>query len=278
MTFEPDTTQHQPGRHVVLTNGRSGSNFLVDCLNQHSKLCNYGEVLGSYMPPMKLHERVGYGGATTEQYLDYVLGSRLHFSLASTYSAVSRLIRRRRPRAKRWNQLTSVGIKDFVIRFAERDGLDYLPDHPDVKVISLRRDNTLRRVISLMSMGKTGVVKVQSNDGDAGHRPGLEVDVDQLVLDLNVFEQEKLDQMSLADQLSEDRCLRLTYEAMFRSADAIQETVARAQRFLGVDPEPIEVVHKRILAPDLHEVVANYDEMVEAVEQAGFGRYLESDS
>ena len=44
-------------RHIILTSGRSGSNYLTNTLNQHPHLVNYGEVLASMLIPYKFYDR-----------------------------------------------------------------------------------------------------------------------------------------------------------------------------------------------------------------------------
>lgn len=257
----------------MFTNGRSGSNFVVDCLNQHPLLCNYGEVLGSYMPPMRLHDRFGYGGRDAESYLDFVLSSRIHFEISKLYSTVSRLKRRRKPRRKRWSDLTSIGIKDFAIRFDERDVIDYLAARPYIKVISLHRENTLRRAISLSSLMQTGVVRAD--------RPGvskveaLEIDVDHLVDQIAVLEHEKKEQLRVVGALDPARCLRLTYEDLFASEDRTQQLIGGVYRFLGVEPIPIRFDQRKILPTDLERTIRNYAEVASTLRDAGLGHYLD---
>ena len=43
-------------RHIILTNGRSGSNNIANTLNLHAQLVNFGEVLGSWTLPRRLYE------------------------------------------------------------------------------------------------------------------------------------------------------------------------------------------------------------------------------
>ncbi len=260
----------------MFTNGRSGSNLVVDCLNQHPAVVNYGEVLGVYMPSMQLHDRLGYGGSSAETYLDHVLTSRSHFEIARGYSVVTRLRRGERPRRKRWGDLASVGIKDLAIRFAEREVSDYLAERPDIRVISLHRENTLRRVVSLMSMERTGVHRVASTEEGGRARIRFEIDLEELVHQLKILEQEKVDQLAVVDRLDPERCLRLVYEDLVATPDSIAETMRDVFRFLGVEPIEVEQAHQRILDRDLSRTVVNYGDLVHAVDAAGFGQYLES--
>ncbi len=272
-----------PAAHVIFTNGRSGSNFLVDALNQHPQLCNYGEVLGFYMPSMKLHERFGYGGKTVEAYLDFILSSRRHFETAQLYSAVSRLRRGQSPRRKRWSEVTSIGVKDFAIRFAERGVEHYLESRPETKVVSLNRENTFRRAVSITSLRRTGVVAVNTSLNSATDTPAedssrpprqFEVDVGDFLDLMQTLESEKEQQLAMVDALDPQRCLRLTYEQMFASPEDGQRLVGEVCTFLGVEPRVFEVNHRQIVPADIRETILNYDTLQETLVEAGFSSYL----
>jgi len=271
-----------PTVHVILTNGRSGSNFLCESLNQHPQVCNFGEVLGSYMPSMKLHERFGYGGSTVEEYLDYILSSRSHFEIAQLYSAFRRFRRRsnhgknpwRNLTTKSWNNLTSIGFKDFVIRFEQKDIADYLLENKQIKVIGLVRENTLRRAISLFSLTKTGIISV--SDKTKSGRIRLTINPDELIPNLRQLELEKHAQLEMLNSIDPERCIRVSYERLFHSTEDRRRTLARVFRFLDV--EPIEAVSRshRILDPDLSRTIANYNEVAAAIRNSPYAAYLAS--
>jgi len=273
---------HPPPAHIILTNGRSGSNFLCESLNQHPHVCNFGEVLGSYMPSMKLHERFGYGGSTVENYLDYILSSRSHFEIAQAYSAFRRFRKRFRDGKKpcvnfshkSWNNLTSIGIKDFVIRFQQKGVIDYLLENKQIKVIGLIRENTLRRAISLQSLSETGIISV--SDKRKSGRIRLTINTDELLPNLRDLELEKRAQLELLDSIDPQRCIRVSYEQLFNSPEDRRMILARIFRFIGTEPiVPVSRSH-RILDPDLSRTIANYKEVAVAIRNSPYSTYLAS--
>ena len=72
-------------RHVVLTSGRSGSNHLVAALNQHSDLCNFGEVLGAWTLPARLWSPLTRLGASQAALLETIYTSRGVYYAAHGY-------------------------------------------------------------------------------------------------------------------------------------------------------------------------------------------------
>ena len=62
-------------RHLILTHGRSGSNFLTNSLNLHPQVVNYGEVLGDWTLPCKLRKLNLLNSESYEQYLDQLYTS-----------------------------------------------------------------------------------------------------------------------------------------------------------------------------------------------------------
>ncbi len=261
-------------KHLVFTNGRSGSNFIADAINQHPALCNYGEVLGSYMPTMRLHRAVGYGGRTVENYLDHILTSRRHFELASRYSAIARRRRGLQPRNKRWSELESIGVKDFGIRFSEHNLDDYLARHPEISVIELHRENTLHRAVSVISLERTG--RVSSLDRRPSGRSGLEIDPTELLRLMRRMDHEMDRQLHVVAGLDPERMISLRYEDVFATEMSPGATMRRVFDFLGVDPLEITTTHRKVLSPDLSQSIANFDEVSDALSRSRFAHLLDA--
>jgi hypothetical protein len=83
-------------KHIIFTHGRSGSNYLRDLLNTHPHVTNYGEVLGDWTLPQKLH-KIGWGGQSNIEFLERVYSSQSFFYLAQLYSTYEH-VRKRKPR------------------------------------------------------------------------------------------------------------------------------------------------------------------------------------
>jgi len=101
-------------RHFILTHGRSGSNFLANCLNKHQSLVNYGEVLGEWTQPYRLFKLYKKAGKGWPEYLDALYTSSTLFYAAQSVSALKHLKTGRKINFKRKSAIKSLGVKDFV--------------------------------------------------------------------------------------------------------------------------------------------------------------------
>ncbi len=258
--------------HVIFTNGRSGSNFLVDALNQHPHVCNYGEVLGNYMPSMKLHRWFRYGGWTVESYLDFISESRLHFELAQRYSSRARRKRGDAERDKAWENMHTLGFKDLGIRFSQHDLDDYLLRRPDVRIINLYRENILRRAISLLALTETGQVLQRKGQPPVLRR--FRADPDDVLSLMAIMERETERQMILIGQIPDQRVYTVSYEELFASGEATRRHLRGMFEHLGVAPIHIMTRHERVLAPDLSQSVTNFADVARAVEATRYAMFL----
>jgi LPS sulfotransferase NodH len=247
-------------KHVVLTNGRSGSNLLVNYINQHPKLLNYGEALGGYMPSWKLRERVGYGGHSVHDYLDFILSSRRHFWLAQSYAATKRAANRRPLALKHWNQLHSVGIKDFSIRFAERSADRYLTHRPDIKVIALHRPNTFRRALSLLVMEQSGLAA--QRPGEKRAKVQMHVDTSRLLDTLATLDTENAQCNTMLAELHPERVCRVRYDDLVGSPST---TMAHIFNFLAVEPVTVKTDQQQLTDPDWRRHVVNHQQVTQAL-------------
>ena len=93
------------GQHFVLTIGRSGSNTLVNALNQHPQVLNYGEVLGDWNTIRKLYNRLPAALTSGEAaYLDAVLHNPVLARALNGYRNLSYLRRGGRAEMKRFGR------------------------------------------------------------------------------------------------------------------------------------------------------------------------------
>jgi len=262
-----------PRPHVIFTNGRSGSNYVANLLNAHPHVTNYGEVMGEFSPAYKAHERLKVWGRNIEEYLDTVLTSRSYFEAAQVFSAAQRLRRRQRPNWKRWSTTESVGFKEFGIRFERRGLDDFLATRPHIPVISLVRENTFDRVVSVHRMAQTNEIAAAHSHGSGSDR-SISIPIDVMLGDLEVYEEEKAYQLSIVDGLDSARVLHITYEDLFASGEA--QSTFRTELFdlVGVRDADVASSHRRISDRPIEDRLANYGEIREAVKATPFACYL----
>lgn len=152
-------------QHFILTLGRSGSNALVDMINQNPALLNYGEVLGTWTPIRKAQRRLGLLQNDDDAYLDAVLGNNRVIFAANLARTLGKLRNGRIAEIKRIRRLHSVGVKDFSLNMIRCGLNDYLYERKQVRVIGLIRANPLGRMISALRLQNTGEVSRRKGKG-----------------------------------------------------------------------------------------------------------------
>lgn len=270
--------QQKMTQYIVLTSGRSGSNYLIDQLNRHPGVYNYGEVLGEWTLPRKTIGKLLRMGMSYNSYLELFLKSRLVYACVSTYSFLHRLVTLRDPHYIPWRKLSAVGIKDFGINFKDLDIDDFLRTHPDIRVINLYRSNALRRFLSVKMLQQSGVV------ADEGQLNGAKApNVKRKVfIDLNTFEQDmhRIEevvqaQMEMIEGVSEERLLNICFEDLMASEDSKADYAKQVFEFLGVETLPVKSTHKRLSAERLQDMIENYDEVYRYCKGTRFEAYFD---
>lgn len=249
---------------MILTNGRSGSNYLVDVINQHPALYNYGEVLGPWSKKRKLKKI--FMLRTEEDYLRFILQNRPFFYLSQIFYYFKN---RKLFEYKNASSVTLVGIKDFGINIQRCNLQNWLIENKELKVIHLYRENQLERYVSLVAMKNTGLVSTQSGTSTSK----VLVDCHDLLRTLEIYETEMDFQFKLANALEDSRLISISYENLFMG-DNRAEVVGDVFDFLGVEKIPIRDRHQRILSSEISEKVENYSELLGALKGTKFEKYL----
>lgn len=262
-------------KHIIFTNGRSGSNYIANIINQHPNAVNYGEVLGDWTLPYKIHQKIGMGGKSDTEYLEFIYKDKGFFSLAQIYSAISHAIKKETINFKNWGQIKTIGIKDFSIHFHRRNLEQFLLDNDDLLIINWYRDNSLKRLISLLNMSETGVVKKTKKDNKNKYK--IVVDINSLMSSLDLIEKEKEEQLSLINKIEPKRVIQISYEDYFLSSENQQDYTQKIFQFLDLDYNNIQVsfdYHKKILSNSLPEILVNYEEVYNCLKNTRYQCYL----
>ena len=259
----------RPRPHLILTLGRSGSNFLVNAINQADAAVNFGEVLGGWTAPWKLHDRLG---ATTDAaaYLDAFYDSPVRYYATLAGGNAMRL-RNGRPVSwpRRGAQFT-VGTKDFAHVFEARGIASYAAMRDDLFVIGLVRENTVRRVLSAVIMQHTRVAAATRTM----RTPTVAIDPADFERDLAVFEAETKQLRAQLARVPSNRKLTLTYEALFANPVSTHAALRQAYDALGLRFRGQSSDHKKIVNRPLRKVIANYDELSERIVGTRFADQL----
>jgi Stf0 sulfotransferase len=219
--------------------------MLNSFLQSHPDICMHGEVFGRSGP------LVFFG-------LDYERG-------APPLEEVMRRIRTRNPvgflktfvfAAGRYR---AVGLKFkyeelLLPEYAEL--ADHITEDAGIRIIHLRRDNLLERFLSQhVAVNVTKVYNIHA-DGERPPDPGpLYLPIDDCEAD---FERTERRQAQFRTRFSSHDSIDITYEELVGSQ---AQVLHRIQAFLGLDPRPLETIHKRLRTRGLRESIANWDEL-----------------
>ncbi|MEO1014987.1 MAG: hypothetical protein AAFX08_07340 [Pseudomonadota bacterium] len=261
------------GRHFILTNGRSGSNFFAQALNQHPQIVNYGEVLGDWTLPGRL---VRDRFTSPALYLDWLFASRTAFYAAQAVSAAART-RRGKPRhMRRRADISSIGVKEFVVNL-RRFSLDaYLADRAGIALVSLIRENPVDRYVSVRLLADTGRVSYRAGD-EAAPQAQIEVDPGAVINELDLIREEN-EAVRAIEDAHEGPVFRLRYETFFGSSEQEQtDVLASLQEFLGVAPRRLSTEHKRLRKASLARTIKNYAAFAAALKGSRYQPWLDED-
>ena len=264
-------------KHFIYTEARSGSNYLVDLFNQHPYLVNYGEVLGDWTKPHKIYREM-----TKKQpdkgYLNFIFSSKLFFYLSQLYYAYKNFQQKKPIQFKGYNQVASIGVKDFHHTLLKYHLLDFFQDNPDIYIIYLYRRNLLKQHISLELMRKTKVVSSEkTQDGKVlkqTKRAKVQVDLAEILAVLDNAEKEVQQRQAILSQVPGDRLLTIAYEELFASSESLAQFREQVFAFLGVEPIAVTSRQQKLSSDDLQDLVENYDQLYQGLINTPYAKYL----
>lgn len=260
--------------HFLLTNGRSGSNYFVQLLNQHPNIVNYGEVLGKWTLGGKFIRPLFRAGSGDEGYLDWMYESEAAFFAGQICSFAARRRSGKPVHYRRRADIASIGVKEFTVNLS-RFGLDaYLDERPGMRLVTLVRENALERLVSAKLLELTGAVARTKEARAAAPDWRIALDPETLVDDLKVIEAENAAVRAVAAR-HHGPVFRLTYESFFSAAPEEQgRLVDRLLAFLGVEPARLASEHRKLRRASLRRTVSNYNEIAERLVGSRFEAHL----
>ncbi len=244
-----------PGRRtraVILTTQRTGSTFLVECLDSHPAVHCAGELLNGQpdtaIPPPRGPFRYLIKGARILRTGAWLPQYRLEAFYRAGLSPV-------RCFKAMYNQLS----RPLALR--------YLLKHREIQVIHLRRENLLNTHISLLLMQKRR--ELQTTEPVAAL--WIRVDPDRAVAAMrkSVARYERFDRL-----FAGHRVLSVTYESLIEGSRLQADTGRRICDFLGVSREPMRSRIVKLNPRSLRDMVENYYELAEAVARTEFAGML----
>jgi LPS sulfotransferase NodH len=259
--------------HIILTSGRSGSNYLANTLNQHPKIVNYGEVLAGMILPYKLYSKCKkICRWSVIDYLNYIYNSKIFFYSAQFYSAYSHIRKNKPINFKKWGNVSQLGTKDFFLNYRNKNAFSFLFDHEEIAIIYLHRENRLRRYLSGVFLQQTRVVSSEKQLEISK----VYIDTTQMMKYLEILDREIEDEKNIISQLKNHRLLSLKYEDYFADENSILTHHQQIFEFLGVEPIlAAKSQHKKILPQSMADLVENYDEFYACLKNSQYQQYLD---
>ena len=248
-----------PVRFLITCPARTGSSMLTSFLQSHPDICMHGEVFGRGAP-------LAFFG------LDYSRG-------APPLEDVLRRIRNRSP--VRFltkfvfyaGAYRAVGLKlkyEELLRPEYGELMHHLGDDTEIKIVHLRRENLLERFLSQHVAVKVTKVYNISDEADRPADPGpVYLPIDECEDD---FARTERRQARFHDCFAGHDAIEVTYEQLVASREV---TLRRVQEFLGLEPRPLETIHKRLRNRSLGDSIENWDELRLHFATTRFARFFE---
>jgi len=267
-------SKNRMNRHIILTSGRSGSNYLTNTLNQHPHLANYGEVLASMLIPYKFYQRckqykICHGSII--DYLNYVYSSKAFFYTAQFYSAYSHIKKKKPIRFKTWGKISTLGTKDFFLNYRQKNAVDFLISNKDIAMIYLYRENNLRRYLSTVFLRKTQISATEKKIEVSK----VHIEPEHMMTHLEAIDKEVEDEKRIVSQLNTHRLLTIRYEDYFASSESVLSYNQQVFEFLGVEPIQLKSQQQKILPQAMRDMVDNYEEFRACLINTQYHKYLD---
>lgn len=249
---------------VILTTQRTGSTFLVTCLDSHPEVCCLGELLaGSRLfrvPDLIYKSRYG---------------TKAYRFLRSGAWYPTRMMRRYLDEARIGSMdLGMRPVMAFKVMYNQirpRWTLDFLRGRTEIRILHLRRNNLLKAYVSntLLTVKR-----------DNRWQPHVTAPVAAVSMDIS--SKAALDYMrrAVSEYEEHERIFRdhprlpLSYETMI-DGQALRADVARdVCRFLGIADHPMQSNLIKVNPERLQDMVANYDEFANDIRKSEFAEML----
>lgn len=258
-------------RHLILTHGRSGSNFLANSLNLHPQIVNIGEVLGDWTLPAKLRGYGALNNKSSAEYIDQLYNSGLLYYFAQFWSAKQHLIKNKPVNFKLRSSVKTLGIKEFGMHFQRQNLGRYLHENPDISVIYLYRENILDRYVSVQSLQRNKLVLSERDNTTIAK---MTIDINEMMASLDVLRSELDYTHRMVESLPANQVKAIRYEDAFKDSNSLQAMCNEVFQFLGVDTIAKKSKQKKILSRSLDQVIDNFDDFESAIKQSPYSKLL----
>lgn len=250
---------------IILTTQRTGSTFLVTCLDSHPDICCLGEILAGsrlyHVPPVLYRFRYG-----TKAYRYLRSGAWWPTRMMRRYLGEARLggmelgMRPVMAFKAMYNQVRPPWTRNFLLARKE------------LRILHLRRENLLKVHVS------SQLLKFKRDDNWKPHTtaPVAPVHIRVSPAGAIAFMRRTVAEYEAHERIFRDHGrLALSYENMIDGQHLRAEVARDICRFLGIAERPMQSKLVKMNPERLEDMVDNYDELASAIARTEFAAMLD---
>jgi len=245
-------------RFVIVCIARTGSNWLVDLLNSHSKVLAFGELFRS-------NTAIGWDIPPFRNYQNTRL---IHLYRSDPIAFLDKQVFRKWPA-----NYSAIGFKLFYNHASESPYSmvwEYLRRNQDIAILHIKRRNLFEQYVSLTLARETGLwVKTGSSDQEqVPVRLKIESCQQHFIWVRNL-------ELEAARFFNDHHVLDIHYEDLVRD---IGFEMQRVQNFLGLLPEQVSSTMRRQKNAPLSQMISNFDELRQAFADTGWSEFFDEET
>jgi LPS sulfotransferase NodH len=244
-----------PSRFIILCAARTGSTMLRHLLNSHPDACCHGEVMG-----IRMRSFVGIkptGSPLLKKFEQLLAADPVAFMREFVLFP---------------GDMKSVGFKILYNQLAlpqSADVLAALREDAVLRIIHLKRANRLKRLVSHIAAVRVYGINLILNEADKPTPRRFAVSAEECLED---FQLNEAHEKQFADMFADHPLHEATYEDIVAPDSPAREEI---QRFLGLEPRPLQTPTLKINSEALSEIVENYGELQARFRDTPYARFFE---
>jgi hypothetical protein len=236
---------------VLIGTYRTGSNLFIYSIKNHPEVISFSEIF----LPNKM-----FWGDSINGYFPFQNKRLMVERNNNTAQFITKRVFRKYPKG-----IKAVGFKVFYQHLMKEGHIlpvmEWLEQHPEVKVIHLIRENLLDHYMSQVLVSKTGI-KVDKIDSKKHSELDFQVELNQDSL-LNHFRYMENNTKWFNEKLLHHEKLELSYENLVRDFEGSQQQI---YGFLGVKPIIVKMATKKLNTTRHSERISNWKEIQKSFE------------
>jgi len=243
---------------IVLSEPRSGSNYLIHLLNNHPSVLCYGEI---FQPEFHLDNP----GPTVFDYFGVFKVFRLLRSTFPLFFVRHLVFKKHRA------SLKAVGFKIFYEHASKgkpKDIWSYLRSLEDLRVLHLKRKNALRIIVSRKLAEKTGVYYLKKDQKGETNTLKLFLDYKEC---LKFFKRLEAQRLKYDSFFKKHKILQIYYEDLVKHKRLSENRICD---FLDVKKRPLKCKLARQNTRSLRRIIVNYDSLKRKFSKTPWKRFF----